>query len=240
MNIIDIAIILIVLLCMVVGAKRGFSKELVSFLGFYAVVILAFLLRSPLAAFMYEHLPFIPFGGIFKGVAVLNIIIYEILAFIIILSVLLVVLNFLVFATSVFERLLNATIILGIPSKILGGIIGIVEGLVWSFIAVYIMSLPMFKIGEIKESKIAPVLLEHTPVLSSTTKGFQQAIDKVNDLKDSYEGKDDADKFNYEALDVLLEYKIVKVDSVRKLRSSGKLYFKDLDKLIKKYEEEKK
>lgn len=238
MNIIDIIVILIILSCIIVGAKRGFSKEIVSFLGFYVVVILAFVFRTPLAALMYEHLPFIPFGGIFKGVAVLNIILYEIFAFLIILSILLVVLNFVIFATSIFEKMLNATIILGIPSKILGGIVGIVEGLVWSFILVYIISLPIFRIDEMKASKITPVLLNHTPFLSKSTKGFHDSIEEFNKLKKTYEGKDNTDEFNYDALEILLKHKIVTVDSVQRLKQTGRLHFKGINDLIKEYKED--
>ena len=237
MNLIDIIILLIVVISAVVGAKRGFSREIVSFLGFYVVVILAFLFRGPLASLLYENLPFIPFGGFFKGVAVLNIIIYEVLAFVILLSILMVVLNFVIFATSIFERLLNATIILGIPSKILGALVGIVEGFVWSFILVYIVSLPFFHLGEMKASKISPILLNHTPILSKNTLKFHQAIDEFNGLKKSYEGTSDPNKFNTEALDILLKHKIVKVDSIKKLKSTGKLTFKGVDTLIDKYKE---
>ncbi len=238
MNIIDIAIILIIACYIVIGAKRGFSKEIVSFLGFYVMVIVAFVFRTPLATLMYEHLPFIPFGGIFKGLAVLNIILYEILAFVILLSILLVVLHFLIFATSIFEKMLNATIILGIPSKILGGIIGIVEGFVWSFILVYVLSLPVFQLKAVNESKLSSILLQHTPVLSEKTKSFHTAIEQFDEVKKDYEGTNDIDTFNYQALEVLLKNKIITSDSVSKLKQRGRLTFKGIDTLITKYKEE--
>ena len=73
MNGFDAAIILILIMGAVVGFKRGFTYEVVSTVGFFLVLILAYFLKNPLSVFLYEHLPFFKFGGIFKGVTVLNI-----------------------------------------------------------------------------------------------------------------------------------------------------------------------
>ena len=69
---------------------------------------------------MYEKLPFFNFGGIFKGVTVLNILIYELIAFFVVLAVLFVLLRIFTFFSFMIEKILDLTIILGIPSKILG------------------------------------------------------------------------------------------------------------------------
>ena len=74
---VDLIIIVLVLLGAFVGAKRGFTRELVSVIGFLVCIVLAFLFKNPIAAFLYDHLPFFSFGGIFKGVTALNILLYE-------------------------------------------------------------------------------------------------------------------------------------------------------------------
>ena len=71
MSILDIIIIIFILLGALVGFKRGFTRELVEAVGFFAVVILAYLLKNPLSVFFYEHLPFFKLG-ILKGVEILN------------------------------------------------------------------------------------------------------------------------------------------------------------------------
>lgn len=81
MNGFDAAIILILIMGAVVGFKRGFTYEVVSTVGFFLVLILAYFLKNPLSVFLYEHLPFFKFGGIFKGVTVLNIFLYEVMLF---------------------------------------------------------------------------------------------------------------------------------------------------------------
>ena len=88
LNIVDVIIILIILLGGLVGFKEGAIKKLTSIIGLIAVVILSFMLKNYLSVFFYENLPFFNLWGIFKGIQVLNILFYELLAFAIISSVL--------------------------------------------------------------------------------------------------------------------------------------------------------
>ena len=75
MNIIDIAIIILVLFGAVLGFKRGFTKEVVKALGFIAVIVVAYFLKNPLSIILYEKLPFFSIG-IFKSMEILNILLY--------------------------------------------------------------------------------------------------------------------------------------------------------------------
>ena len=61
---VDLIIIVFVLLGAFVGAKRGFTRELVSVIGFIVCIVLAFLFKNPIASFLYDHLPFFSFGVI--------------------------------------------------------------------------------------------------------------------------------------------------------------------------------
>lgn len=237
MNIIDVAFILIILMSGIIGLKRGVIKESVSFLGLFIVVILAFILKNPVSVFLYEHLPFFKFFGIFKGIEVLNILIYEVVAFILVLSILTIILKLVIKLTSVIEKLLTITVILGIPSKILGFIVGIIEGFVWSFIFIYILSLPIFNIPTIKDSNARKSIIKNTPILSKFTQNFIVTIDDFILIKDEYtEKKISSDEFNKNSLDVFLKYGIIDVKSVKILKNKNKLSFNGIDDLIVKYE----
>lgn len=240
MNIIDVLIILIILMGAITGLKRGFTREVVSFLGFFLVVVLSFLLKNPISVFLYEHLPFFDFFGFFKGITVLNIALYEVIAFFIALALLTFVFRILLFVSKVFEKLLNVTIILGIPSKILGAIVGLVEGFVWVFILLYIVSLPVFNIDDLEKSKYRTPILEKTPILSEFTKDTTAVIDDFKNLKDEYKVEKDANKFNYDTLRVFLRYNIVDVKSVDKLVEKGKLKISNIEELLRCYREETK
>lgn len=240
MNIVDVCIIIILILGILVGSKRGFTKQLVSCFGFIITVILAFLLKNPVSIFLYEHLPFFSFAGILKGVTILNILLYEVLAFLLVLTLLTILWRVLLIATSIFEKFLNATIILGIPSKILGALLGLLENYVWIFILLYVLTLPFFNLSIIDESKFKEPILKQTPILSNFTLDKVEVIDEFSNLKDEYEITKDANKFNLEALDLFLKYEVVTVDSIELLIKQDKLKINNIDTVLKKYEEDEK
>lgn len=238
MEIVDIIILITILFGAVIGFKRGFTRSLVSALGFIVIAILAFFLKNPLSVLLYENLPFFKFGGILKGVTVLNIALYELLAFVIVLAILGVALKILMVATSVFEKLLKMTIILGIPSKIMGAIVGAVESFVIVFIALYIVSLPMFNISFIENSKWKKQILNNTPVLSAFSKKTMGVVDEFSGIKEKYKDNNkNAEEFNKEVLDLFLKYDVVKVSSIDKLVEKGKLQINNIEEILMKYRE---
>lgn len=240
MNIVDALIIIFILLGGFAGFRKGFTKEVVTFVGMIAVVVLAFFLKNPISTFLYEHLPFFSFGGLLKGVTPLNILLYEIIALILAMSLLIIVLKILTMVTSIFEKLLNFTIVLGIPSKILGMIVGFIEGFVWVFIILYILNLPVFNIKELNESKYKDDVLTKAPILSSLADDTVKVIEEFTDLKEQYKDKSiTIDEFNYKSLDVFLKYNVITVDSIETLEAKEKLKVPGLDELKNKYKEAK-
>lgn len=223
LNIVDAIIILIILLGGVVGFKRGFTKQLVRAVGFILVVVLAFKFKNSVSIFLYQNLPFFNFDGVFAGVSVLNILIYELIAFLAVLAILIVALRMILIVTGLFETILNFTIVLGFISKILGAIVGVIEYFVIVFIGLYILSLPFFNIGIIKESKYEDSILNNTPILSRYIGKSMDVIDEFVELKDKYNDKNTPNEFNNEALDLMLKYKIISVNSAERLIEKKKL-----------------
>lgn len=238
MKIVDIIILIIILFGAVIGFKRGFTRSLVSALGFIIIAILAFFLKNPLSVLLYENLPFFKFGGILKGVTVLNIALYELLAFVIVLAILGIALKILMVATSVFEKLLKMTIILGIPSKIMGAVVGAVEAFVIVFIVLYVISLPIFNISFVENSKWKNQILNNTPVLSAFSKKTMGVVNEFAGIKEKYEDNNkNAEEFNKEVLDLFLKYDVVKVSSIDKLVEKGKLQINNVEEILMKYRE---
>lgn len=236
LNLIDVIVILIILAGAVVGYKSGFTKQIISFFGFIIVIILSYLLKNYISEFMYQYFPFFDFGGVFKGVTVLNILIYEVISFFIVFSILMIVFKLVLFISKIFETLLKFTIILGIPSKLLGALVGMVEYYIIAFFALYILTLPIFAIEGMENSKFKDPILKNTPVLSHYTKDGLQVYEEFNELKDKYEVEQNVDEFNLEALDVFLKYKVITKDSVSKLVESKKLNIPNVDTVLSKYE----
>lgn len=239
MNIVDVIIIIFILLGGILGLKRGAVKEFVSAIGFFVIVVLAFLLKNPLSVVFYENLPFFKFGGILKGVTVLNIALYELIAFLLVSLVLTLLWKLVGIASGIVQKIINMTIILGLPSKIIGFIIGILEYYVLSFIIIYVLTIPIFSINVVTESKGAQFILNDTPVISGFVKNSTGFINEFIGLRDKYENTESANDFNYETLDLFMKYDIVDVESVRKLKEKNKISIDGIDVLIRKYGEAK-
>lgn len=235
MNIIDFIIILFILSGAIIGFKRGFTRQLVSLVSFFAIIILAFMFKNPVSIFLYEHLPFFKFGGILKGVTVLNIALYELIAFLFMVLILTIIFKILTIVTNIFEKILKMTIILSIPSKIAGAIVGIIENYIWIFIVLYILSFPVFNIDIINQSKYRNNILNNTPILSNFIEPTMNALTEFGELKNKYENTDNALEFNKETLDLFLKYDVITVESVDKLIEQDKLKIDDVDTILNKY-----
>ena len=86
--ILDLVIIAIILIGAFNGWKYGGISAAVKLIGTILVFILAYYLKNPISVLLYENLPFFKFGGMFKGITSLNILLYEAIAFIIAMSLL--------------------------------------------------------------------------------------------------------------------------------------------------------
>lgn len=234
LNIVDIIIILFILLGGIIGFKEGVIKKATSIVGLVLVVILSFILKNYLSVFFYENLPFFNLWGIFKGIQVLNIVFYEMVAFLIIASVLMLVYRVILGITGIIEKILKATVILSIPSKILGFIVGLFESYIWVYLFLFVLTLPVFNIKGIYESKTAMHIITKTPVLSKYT---DKTLDIYNDLYDIIDNRESKtnEQVNEEAMKLMLEYDIITTKSAHKLIDKNKVNVND-DSFIDAYE----
>ena len=221
MNILDAVIIILLILGIMGGFKRGFVKETVLLVGLIACLVMSYYLKNPVATFFYKHLPFIKFNGIFEGVSIINILLYEVIAFLIVFSVLYLVLRILLKVTGLIESLLKATIILGFFSKIAGGIVGFIEAYIIVFIILFIFNQPFIRVSGIEESKIANFMLNHTLIMSSAVENTNKAVSEVYEISQIY--KDDSKEFNKQAINLFIKYSIISEENVNYLRDKGKI-----------------
>lgn len=239
MGLVDFIIILSILLGAIVGFKRGFTREVVSLVKIFAIVIFAFLLKNPVSILLYEHLPFFKFGGILKGVTVLNIALYEIIAFFVMAFLISIVFKVLSLVTNIFEKILKMTIILSIPSKIAGAVVGVIESYIWVFIILYVLSFPMFNFPMLNDSTMKSKILDGTPLLSGYIDKTMDVLNEFGTLKSKYESESNATEFNRETLDLFLKYDVITVESVDKLIENDKLKIDNVQEILNKYRGEK-
>ena len=225
-----VIIIVLFIIGFLIGFRRGAIKQTVTLVGFIFVLILSFLLKGYVAHFFFRTLPFIDFKFI-GAVSVLNILFYELLSFLITMSILIFILKVVILVSGIIEKVFKATIILGIISKLIGGILGIIEMYFITFILLFFFSQPFMKITGIESSRLGEVILKSTPILTNKIKGYTVVAEDFYKMKDNYLSKD----FEYKSIEKLLKYKVVDVKSLKILKNRNKLNFNELDSLINSY-----
>jgi len=230
---IDIIIILFLLMGALAGFKRGVIKSATMFIGAILVIFLAYSLKNPVSKILYSFFPFFNFAGDFEGLTVLNIVIYEALSFLLVYIILMTILQVLIKITGVFEKLLNFTIILGIPSKLLGALFGLLETYLFVFVLLFLLQqLPATNVY-MKDSFLAEKIVNSSPVLSDITSEYYHAFEEIISLKD--QNMKDKEEYNRQSLDILLKYNITTVDAVEDLIRDEKLNIEDADRILSKY-----
>lgn len=222
MLLVDVIIIVFLVLGFLIGFKRGFLRETVSLVGVVAITILSFILKNPISVFFYKHLPFFKFDYIIKGGSVINILLYEIVAFLIIFSILFIILKIILQATSLFEKFLTMTVILSLPSKLLGGIVGVIKHYILIFLVLFVISLPVFNLN-VGKTYIGEFILNDTPILNEGTKDSIVVFNEFSNLIKDYKKNDKPKEFNQKALDLLIKYKAITKENAQNLIDSGKL-----------------
>lgn len=229
-NVIDVIIILFLLAGAVLGFKRGAIQTLATLIGTILIIIIAYYLKNPLSVFLYTYLPFFKLGGIFNGITVINILIYEAIAFLIVLGVLSVLLSVILKITGILSKIVDHSIILTLPSKLIGIAVGFLEAYVFLFVLLFIFSQFSFSSTVLKDSKYTNVILSKTPF----TTGFKNSYNAFNEIRDL--GNNNSSNKDYEALNTLLKYDIITTDNAHKLVDNGKINIKGSNKLIERYE----
>ena len=235
MNIVDILIIVFILLGAFIGFRDGFTKALVNAIGVIVVTAIAYVLKNPVSEILMSFMPFFNFGGITS----LNIVLYEVIAFLLVFSVLMIILKIVAVTTGIFETFLKFTIVLGIPSKILGAVVGAIKNYILVFFALYVLSLPTFASWSfINESSYREPILSRTPLLSMVAAQTVSVFDDFASLKDKYENSDNTNEFNLETIYIFLKYKVVTPKTVNSLIDNGKLDIDGIENVLNKYKEE--
>ena len=223
MNVADFVIIILLAFGAVEGFKAGFIKKTTDFIGMFVIVILSFTLKNNLSTIMYENLPFFSFGGFIKGIDAINILLYEIIAFLIIFAALYFILRAVLVVTGLIEKILKATVILSIPSKILGIFVGILESYVYIFIVLVILTLPIFNIPFVRESRMVNFMLDDTPILSSLSSEMIDIYDNVYNIVINRKDKNN-EEINTEITKLMIDKNVLTKESARKLVDRNKLH----------------
>lgn len=238
MNILDIVIALVLIMSAIIGFKRGAIKEVVSLVGIIIVFILAFSLKGVLGNVLCKWLPFFNFAGNLEGVTVLNILLYQLIAFLIIYSLLFSVYMIVVKISGIVQKIVHMTVILWLPSKLIGAVVAFITGYVMVFVVLLALLIPLKDTDIFKNSKFANYIVYDTPILASSSANISTSINEIYELgEDLSKGDISKNEANVKTMDILLKYKVVSAETARELVILDKLDgISGLDKVIEKYE----
>ena len=235
--VVSFVIVILLIFGFLLGFKRGFTYQLIKMLGVFIVLFLSITLKDELGLFLLNNFDvfisntihdfiFVFIYGIGSYLVIRdklslsNLLVYQTLigfyqsiSFIILFFIFNLIFRIILKISASFEKLLKATIILGIPSKILGGILGFIEYYIYVFLVLIIVSLPIFNL-DIK-SGVANFMLNKTPIISKS------GIDILDDVKDEY--KKDEEINEQEIIDILIKNEIISKKDVYKLIKDGKI-----------------
>lgn len=204
------------------GFKKGFLESSIRLLGTIAAFIGAYLLKNPISVFLYTHLPFFKFDGLFKGVSALNIILYEIIAFIIVFVILIIAIKIIAKLTGIVERLLSLIFFFGIPNKILGALVGFIRGIVILYFAIFIFKFGCNLLNLQVEASLADTIIE-TPILKNTFGSTLSSLDEITALAKEYDNTKNKEEFNNYTIDILLKYNLITEENLDILINNGKI-----------------
>lgn len=226
MNIaLDVFLVIFIVLGTYMGARKGLIKSAIGFVGLVAIVIISFYLKTGLASFLIDKLPFFNFGGSLEGLTSINILVYNIIAFVFIFIMLSCVLNIVIAVTGFIDTLLKFTVIWIIPSKIGGAIIGFLEAWVYIFLVVFILGQIRVTSSWVDDSKIGDFILNHTPVMNTILGDARDAANEIYAIVKDVEGSSDEEKrdINISILQIEMKYNLITKEEVSTLISTGKL-----------------
>ncbi len=223
MNFVDIGVFIVVILSILIGWKRGVIKSAVRLVGLIVIAIIAYQFKGMLASFLMSFLPFFNFGGIFTDIDAINILFYNGVSFIFIFLMLFCILNILINVAGIFDKLLKATIILYLPDKILGAAIGLIEGVIISFLLIFTATqIPAIQ-NYVLDSMYASRILNRTPVIRTVLADTIVTVEDINDASDEFESDEDTEKFHIEILNIMIKYGFISKESAQNLIDNEKI-----------------
>lgn len=222
MNFVDIVIIVLMLLGGFAGFRKGAIRTIVQLIGSISVIILAYTFKDALADFVMGFMPFIHFGGLFTGISSINIIFYELVSFLVIFILLYCVLNILLNISGLIDTITKLTVVFDLPSRIIGAIVGLLDGLVYAFLICFVALQLNVTTKYVNESTLGIILLERTPFISQVTAKTTVTMEKIYEII-STASEEERKNLDKDVLQELVTYQIITKEEATKYMEDKKI-----------------
>ena len=237
LNIFDVGIILLLIMFLIVGFKNGVIREAFALIGIIAVFILSFVFKGLLGNLMCIILPFFKLSGVIEGFSVINILIYQIIAFMLVFAILLTIYEIFLKISKFIQKVVNLTIILILPSKLLGAVVSLIKGVIVLFAVFIVLMIPLKNSELFTGSTMVNQILYKTPILSQSSNNFINTVEEIYNLAEKVSNKEIiTNDANLELLDMMLKHKIVNKSTVESLVKLHKLDdVNNIETVLQKY-----
>lgn len=203
MGIVDAVLICLLIVGALDGVRKGAIRSIVEFVGSILVIVLSWMLKNNFANILIKVYP-----NIGKNVAV-SAIIYNVIAFLILLIAFSILLFVILKITDFIENVFKATIVLGFLSRVVGAVFGAIKAYILIFFALLIMR--GLNIRFIEHSKVSDFMLEKTPLVTPLVEK------SYNSIKKAYESANPIESIEY-----LFNNKIITEENLNKLKEIHK------------------
>ena len=237
LNIFDVGIILLLIMFLIVGFKNGVIREAFALIGIIAVFILSFVFKGLLGNLMCIILPFFKLSGVIEGFSVINILIYQIIAFMLVFAILLTIYEIFLKISKFIQKLVNLTIILILPSKLLGAVVSLIKGVIVLFAVFIVLMIPLKNSELFTGSTMVNQILYKTPILSQSSNNYINTVEEIYNLAEKVSNKKiSTNAANLELLDMMLKHKVVNKSTVESLVKLHKLDdVNNIETVLQKY-----
>ena len=231
-TILDIIIIVLFIIAIVLGFKKGILKELVSFIGTIIIFIISYQLKGIVGNFLCIIFPFY-----IKDLVTVNIMFYQIIAFILTFGILSFLFNLFINLTKTIDNLLDKIKLLNIPLRILGAVISVFKMYLTVFILLLLVMIPFRNTSIVKKSLLTEKIVYETPILSKGSKEVIFVLEEIIILdRDIAKGKITINEGNLKILDLLLKYNMIDKDTVIDLYNKDKIRgIEDIETVVLNY-----
>ena len=231
-TILDIIIIVLFIIAIVLGFKKGILKEIVSFIGTIIIFIISYQLKGIVGNFLCLICPFY-----IKDLVTVNIMFYQIIAFILTFGILSFLFNLFINLTKTIDNLLDKIKLLNIPLRILGAIISVFKMYLTVFILLLLVMIPFRNTSIVKKSLLTEKIVYETPILSKGSKEVIFVLEEIIILdRDIAKGKITINEGNLKILDLLLKYNMIDKDTVIDLYNKDKIRgIEDIETVVLNY-----
>lgn len=166
MGYVDILVCFILILGVYLGFQRGIFKELGDFLSLFIAMLLSYPASLGLSKLLYKVLPFFNFSGKVKGIKAVNIILWRVIIYLVVLFFLLAVIDRILIKTGIKEKITDSSVEASVVSKILGALFSMPLVILFLYNVALLVNVPNIKIKEFDNSKSKKIILEKTLVIS--------------------------------------------------------------------------